>query len=279
MRETTDVVSKTFINQMETLYEATVDRLPYVVAGLLILGAFWLIGRLIGGVFQMAYRRSLIDERLKVLIGRFISAIAIVIGVLSALTVAIPSLTVGEIIAGLGFTSFIIGFATKDILNNMLSGMLILWRRPFDVGDYLFVKDREGFVEHVGMRATALRLQSGEVALVPNGDIYTNPITIRTAGSRLRLTTVITVETSSDISTVKEILFESIAGLEGILNQPQPSVVISRIGREGLDYTLSAWIDTSRTDILALRDLILREITLSCVARGVKMFPATGTSE
>ena len=86
-----------------------------------------------------------------------------------------------------GFTSFIIGFATKDILNNILSGVLILWKQPFQVGDYIFIKSNEGNVEYIGVRATRLKKDDGEMVLIPNGEMYSNALTIRGAGANRRM--------------------------------------------------------------------------------------------
>ena len=260
-------------NSVQGMYESGVERLPFLIAGILVLVLFWLIGKVIKRIFEAAYRKSIIDIQVRILLGRLISTFAIILGILSALTVVIPSLTIGEVIAGLGFTSFIIGFATKDILNNMLSGMLILWRQPFGIGDYLYVKDREGVVEFIGMRATVLRTGNGEVALIPNADIYASPITIRRAGSRLKLVIDIAVDTAFNSNSVRQILLDAAENIEGVLRDPAPAVVISKLGPEGLRFSLGLWTDTALTDVDSLQDEILRRVSEECVREGIKMFP------
>ena len=91
----------------------------------------------------------------------------------------VPSFRFENLVAGLGFTLFIVCFATRDILNNLLSGVLILWKEPFKIGDYIFVKNRQGKVEYIGVRATTSRMFDGEIILMPNGDMYSNPLTLR----------------------------------------------------------------------------------------------------
>jgi small-conductance mechanosensitive channel len=82
-----------------------------------------------------------------------------------------------------GFTSFIVGFATKDILNNLLSGFLILWKQPFQSAIIFFIKDKQGKVEYIGIRTTHLRMDEGEILLMPNGDMYSNPLMLRAASA------------------------------------------------------------------------------------------------
>ena len=271
--DTAEKATGAFSTTVRGIYESAVERLPYLLAGILVVMFFWIIGRLVKRIFDAAYRKSFIDAQVRILMGRIISTLAILIGILSGLTVVIPSLTIGEVIAGLGFTSFIIGFATKDILNNMLSGLLILWRQPFEIGDYLYVKDREGVVDYIGMRATALRMANGEVALVPNADIYSSPITIRKAGAKLKLNIDIAVATSSNSSAIRQILFDASENAQGILSEPAPSVLISKLGPEGLRFSLRVWVDTSKTDVDGLQDEILRNVCEQCTERGIKVFP------
>lgn len=273
VKEAADTTTSAFLETVEGLYVAGVEHLPYFIAGILVFIFFIILGRILKRTFDFVYRKSVIHPQVRILIGRLISLFAILLGILSALTVIIPSLTLGEVIAGLGFTSFIIGFATKDILNNMLSGLLILWRQPFEIGDYLYVKDRQGVVEFIGTRATSLRMDNGEVSLVPNADIYSSPITIRKAGSLLKLEIDIAVATSSNSSAIRQILFESAEKLDGILQSPEPSVLISKLGPEGLRFSLRVWADTSKTDVDALQDEILRRVCERSNEQGIKVFP------
>jgi hypothetical protein len=155
-------VQGTLLESIRSLITSVLGRLPFLLAAAIVLVLFWLFSKLVRSAFMAATRRGGIDTRLRLLIGRLIVGAVYIIGLFTALTVVIPSFDLGSLIAGLGFTSFVIGFATKDILNNFLSGMLILWQRPFEIGDYLFVGKDQGKVEYIGVRATSLRKDDGE---------------------------------------------------------------------------------------------------------------------
>ena len=82
-------------------------------------------------------------------------------------------------VAGLGLTGFAITFATKDILSNMISGVLILVYQPFKVNNFIKVDKYEGMVTEINLRYTTI-LQNQEEILIPNSFIYLKPITIVT---------------------------------------------------------------------------------------------------
>nr|HMS42799.1 mechanosensitive ion channel [Pyrinomonadaceae bacterium] len=176
-------VPKVAYRSINDLLVAAIEQLPLIAAGIVVLAVFWLFAKILKSAFFATSKRAKLDYRLRVLISRLIGAAIFVIGIFAALTVIVPSFKFGDLIAGLGFTSFIVGFATKDILNNLLSGVLILWKQPFHIGDYIFIKDKQGKVEHIGVRATSLRMDDGEMIIIPNGEMYSEPLTIRGAGT------------------------------------------------------------------------------------------------
>ena len=84
--------------------------------------------------------------------------------------------------ASLGLTGFAVGFALKDSISNLLSGVLILIHRPFSVGDTIKVKTFEGLVSAIDLRYTQLE-RDGEKILVPNSLLFTNPISIQSGSA------------------------------------------------------------------------------------------------
>ena len=112
--------------------------------------------------------------------------LVIIVGFMLAATVVVPSLKPGDLISGLGVSSVAIGFAFKDILQNWLAGVLILIRQPFEVKDQIEVNGFEGTVERIETRATIIKTYDGQRVVVPNSDIYTNSIIVKTAHEKRR---------------------------------------------------------------------------------------------
>lgn len=108
-------------------------------------------------------------------------------GLLLALTIILPTLKPGDLVAGLGVGSVAIGFAFKDILQNWLAGLLILMRQPFRRGDQIEMGAIQGTVQRISQRATLIKTYDGRVVVVPNSDIYTQSITVNTAYETRRI--------------------------------------------------------------------------------------------
>lgn len=92
------------------------------------------------------------------------------LGFLIAAVIVFPTFNPGDLVAGLGLTSVALGFAFKDVLQNFFAGLLILWRRPFVVGDQIKVREYEGTVEEINVRSTRIKTYDGERAIIPNAD-------------------------------------------------------------------------------------------------------------
>ena len=253
-------VTNVAYSSVDNLVKSFIEQLPLVAAGIVVLFFFWLLARIIKGTFLAASTRAKLDYRLRILISRIIGVAVFVIGIFTALTIIIPSFRFGDLIAGLGFTSFIVGFATKDILNNLLSGVLILWKEPFKIGDYIFVKDRQGKVEYIGVRATTLRMDDGEKILMPNGDMYSNPLTIRGVGAERRMSLKISIGYEADIEQAKTNILEVTRTAEGVVSEPQPNVYVTDLAAEGVDLSIYFWIKTDENNPMAVFDRVATRV-------------------
>lgn len=248
-------------------------RLPYLLAGLIVILIFWLLSRLARSIFLASTRRTKIDARLRILISRMLVVIVLTIGIFTSLTVIVPSFDFGSLIAGLGFTSFVVGFATKDILNNFFSGILILWQRPFEIGDYIFVDKNSGKVEFIGVRATSLRKDDGELVLIPNGDMYSNALTIRGAGAKRRMTLKFNLAFDADIDRAKELSHEALAKTEGVVAEPKPNVYVADLTSDGVAMAANFWINTNESRPLKVFDRAAINVLRALDKGEIELFP------
>lgn len=270
-----ELISAAIERSIRELSERTAARLPFLIAAVLVLVLFWLLTKLVRAIFDAATRRSRLDPQLRLLFSRLISVAMTVTGILTALSVVVDSFSFGQVIAGLGFSSFIVGFATKDILNNFLSGVLILWQRPFRLGDHLFVGVNQGKVEDIGLRATSLRKDDGEIILIPNGEMYSTALTIRSAGKQRRMSLRITVGYDQDIEKVKSIAAAAAGETPGVLAKPAANVYLTEFTESGAVVTLQYWIDTNENSPLDVYD----RVALFCLERikeaGIRLYCST----
>jgi small conductance mechanosensitive channel len=269
----TDVVWQSINN----LITSIIERLPYLIAGALVLLLFWLLSSLVKKVFWSVTKRTKLDERLRILFSRLIVVFVFVLGIFTALTVVVPSFAFGDFIAGLGLTSLAIGFATKDILNHLISGVLILWQQPFRIGDYLIMKEDQGWVEYIGVRATSLRKGNGEVILIPNGDIYSSPLKIRRAGASYPKSMKVTIGDNSDVEETKRITRRTLLESASIVSEPPPKVVITDLESEGIGITANFRINSNENRPLEVFDEAASRILEVLSDARIEVFPPTST--
>jgi len=260
-------------NSIYGLINGAVERLPYILAGLLVLAFFYGAARLSKGLFWVATKHTKLDARLRILFSRLIAVFLTVLGIFTALSVIVPSFSFGNIIAGFGLTSVVIGFATKDIINNLLSGVFILWQRPFQIGDYLFLGNHQGKVEFIGVRATSLRKDDGELILIPNGEMYSSALTIRGAGALRRMNLRFSVGYDSDVPKVKQLAKKEINGLDFIVKDPPINVFVTDLNTEGVNVTVNFWINTDKIRPREAFDTAAIRIMSTLDDEGVELFP------
>ena len=116
---------------------------------------------------------------------------------------AIPGFTPGQLVSALGIGSVAIGFAFKDIFQNLLSGILLLLNEPFKIGERIVNGSFEGTVETIEIRATTLRTDDGRRIVIPNAQLFTSPVTVNTLNGRHRLSATFTLPAGADAGALK----------------------------------------------------------------------------
>ena len=262
------------VTSVQNMVTGLAGRLPFLIASLLVILFFWYLAKLVKWIFLVATKRAPIDQRLRLLTGRMLLVTIITVGFLTGLTVLIPSFSFASLITGLGFSSFVIGFATKDILNNFLSGILILWQRPFHIGDYIFIGKDQGMVEYIGVRATSLRKDDGELVLIPNGDMYSSALTIRGKGTKRRMSLTFCVSYDEPLEPVKATARSALRTTNGVVSDPPPNVLVADYAPEGVKIAANFWINTHESKPLEVFDRAAVGVARNLRAAGVSVYPA-----
>ena len=158
----------------QTMLGELILWVPKAPAGLLVFFAFWLCSVLVRKVFLRIGCRTEFNTRYFLqVVGRTLSVAILLFGGITALgTIGI---NVSALVAGLGLTGFALGFGLKDILANLVSGLLILLYRPFSLNEQISVAGMEGFITDIDLRYTRLE-QAGKAYLIPNSIMITNTI-------------------------------------------------------------------------------------------------------
>jgi small conductance mechanosensitive channel len=237
--------------------------LPMLLIALVVFVAFWFLAR-----FARLLIMKATGERTHANVGKVIGRLGqwaiIFLGLLVALSVVAPSVKPSNVLSVLGFGGVAIGFAFKDILQNFVAGILLLLREPFRVGDQIVYKTFEGTVEEIDTRATLIKTYDGRRVIIPNGDIYTNAITVNTAYGRRRSQCDIGIGYGDDIDYARGVILKAMQGLEGVLADPAPDAVVSDLAGSTINLRARWWTEPSRADVVTTQDRVLTAIRNAC---------------
>jgi len=148
---------------------------PRLIGAAVIIVVFFILAKIAKRMITSAAERSKFSGNLTLLLSRTSSITLIIFGFITALGTL--GINVSALVAGLGLTGFALGFALKDTISNLLSGVLILLYRPFEKGNRIKVAGYEGTVVSIDLRYTELDSEGNKV-LIPNSKLFTDPITL-----------------------------------------------------------------------------------------------------
>ncbi len=148
---------------------------------------------------------------------------------------------VGPIIAGLGVTGFILGFAFQESLGNLASGLMIAINEPFKIGDYVIVAGLEGTVQKVDMMATVLATADNKKVVIPNKSAWGSPITNFSALGRRRVDIQIGVDYGCDAAKAIKVALEALATVPGVLKDPAPAVAVASLDDSQVTLNVRPW--------------------------------------
>ncbi len=135
-----------------------------------------------------------------------------------------------------------IGFGLQNIVNNFVSGLILIFERPIQVGDSVQLDTLAGTVKDIGIRASVVRTFEGAEVLVPNADLIAGRVVNWTLSDRLRrLEIKVGVAYGSDPHQVKQVLLDVTKAVPDCLEDPQPYVLFDGFGDSSLDFRLRFW--------------------------------------
>jgi small conductance mechanosensitive channel len=260
--------------EIQNLINTLIASLPNLVLGFLIFIFFYFAAKWANGVIRNFAERAQHGRGVGIVLGRLAQYGITVMGLLVGLSAALPTFRAGDIIQLLGIGGVAIGFAFKDIFQNFLAGIIILVTRPFRIGDQIVVRDYEGTVEDIQTRATTIRTYDNRRVLIPNTVLFTESVTVLTAYEKRRTEYDIGIGYGDDIDLAKRLIVEAASSCEGVEDQPAPDAITMAYDDSTVTIRARWWTDTARSNVLIVRDRVLREIKKRFTEEGVDLaFP------
>ena len=217
--------------------------LGQIVGFILVVWASFLVSKFLRFLLEEdIYGRLKLARGLPYAISSVLHYTVLMIGFFIALAALGVDMTKFTILAGA--FSVGVGFGLQNVINNFVSGLIVLFERPIKVGDVIQVGDAIGSVKKIGIRASVVHAQDGSDIIVPNGTLISSQVTNWTFSDRLRaISAQIQIPRNVDQRAAGELLKQSANETLGVVKNPAPQAFITTLGSKTLTLELRAWTD------------------------------------
>ncbi|WP_160064246.1 mechanosensitive ion channel family protein [Psychromonas sp. L1A2] len=139
-----------------------------------------------------------------------------------------------------------VGFGAQNIINNFISGWILMWERPIRIGDFLEVESAKGVVEEINTRSTRIRRVDGVHLLIPNSKLLENTVVNWTlVDSLVRTSVTVGVAYGSPAKKVAELIMQATTDQKRIVESPAPVVTFEDFGDNALMFEVTFWLDSN----------------------------------
>jgi small-conductance mechanosensitive channel len=245
---------------VRTLLEGTLS------SGLMLVVVLWISAT----IERRILREAVGDLSIRKVAANGIRALLLLLGLLFVLSAVGVDLTALSVLGGaLGVG---LGFGLQKLAANYVSGFVILLERSLRIGDVVRVDNFEGVVTDIKTRYTLIRALNGRESVVPNELIITQRVeNLSTTDPRVQLSINVTVGYESEVEQVRTILVAAALASERVLKDPTPAAYLASFGPDGLEFTLSVWIQDPENGQLALRSEINMAILRGLRGAGIEI--------
>ena len=239
---------KTFPEALQSMQETLlglwsdfVEHLPLLVAGIMILGLTTLAAILVRSGIRRSLARSRFRKSLQDLLQQLAYVAVWIVGLMIAAVIIFPGLTPTKALGGLGILSLAVGFAFKDIFENFFAGVILLWRFPFEPGDFIECNGIMGRVEDITIRLTTIRKTTDELVVVPNSFLFTNPVDVLTNRAERRMTIMAGVAYDVDVEQAVAVIQEAVGSCSTVSREHEIQVFPLEFGDSSINIEVAWW--------------------------------------
>ena len=191
-----------------------------------------------------------------------------------AAIVVFPGLSPAKALGGLGLLSVAVGFVFKDIFENFFAGMLMLWKYPFESGDFIESGDVMGRVEEINVRMTTIRKVSGELLLVPNSVLFQNPTQVLTDRPKRRVTIMTGVAYDEDLSAAIAVIEKAVNTCDNVMTAEPVQIFANGFGASSMDIEVTWWSDPTPLGVRRSRHEVVTAVKAALDKAGIEIpFP------
>ena len=270
---------KAFTLPLEETVRRIISFVPRFMVAILLFLMFYVLAAMIRRVMRRSLQRfPHLPTSVRILIARSTYILVLLFGFMVALSAA--NVNVTAVLASLGVAGFALGFAFKDILENFIAGILLLFARPFEIGDQVMLGNFEGTVTDIEIRTTTLRTYADERVAIPNSHIYTNAVVNHTALGKRRYLVAFDTSLTADARQVQTEALRAVTTNTDIASDPAPFIRVASVdsGNDVLSWHLFYWAEPTKAMEIKTLSETLEQIKTTLYDAGVPTPTATSAT-
>lgn len=187
------------------------------------------------------------------------------------IAVAAAGIPINKISILIGALGVGIGFGLQNLVNNLVSGIIIAFERPIQIGDTIEISGKTGTVQEIGVRSSQINNGEGANIIVPNGDLLSQQLINWTLHNRnKRVKFKITVPYKSDFRKARELILTEIKKTDKIMTEPPPLVSVDSFASDVINFDVSFWVP-DMSEIVSMRNELMMNIIDAFVQHGIEM--------
>jgi small-conductance mechanosensitive channel len=235
-----DILLETLTEEWQNLVRLS----PRLLVALIVLIGSILVGRLISrGIVEILSRGKFKPTHRNFFRG-LIRWIIAILGLIIALNILGLKSLAASLVAGGGITAVVLGFAFREIGENMLAGFFLAFSRPFEIGDLIQSSDFRGIVKSIELRSTHIRTADGRDIYIPSSEIFNKPLTNFTKDGLRRISFQVGIDYSDDSEKARKLLIETTRSVKNVLQEPEPGAIFAGLMPQYVELEVFFWIDT-----------------------------------
>ena len=235
-------------NSFSDLLVSTLRWLPRLAGAMILALIFWFLARVMRWITRSFVARTHFDSNLRQLFLALAFYGTWTVGLIAILSTL--GLDSGSIATTVGISGFVLGFAFKDILSHFFAGFMLLIGRQFHIGDQIVVKEFEGTVERIELRALYMRTYDNRLVIIPNGDVFTSVVTSNTASAHRRREFTIGIGYGDDIAHAKQVALDTVRSVDGVSDDPPADILVDQLAASTVNLVVRFHTSSQRADYL-----------------------------